>query len=57
VLRYVVGPIQTMTDGRVDAGMLRPALVGLAMVVTMLMRPQGLWPAPDATSRRHPDRA
>ncbi len=57
VLRYVVGPIQTMTDGRVDAGMLRPALVGLAMVATMLMRPQGLWPAPDATSRRHPDRA
>ena len=47
VLRYVVGPLQTMTDGRLDAGMLRPLLIALAMVITMLWRPHGLWPSPD----------
>jgi len=45
VLRYVVGPLQTMTDGRLDAGVLRPLLIALAMIVTMLLRPRGLWPA------------
>lgn len=44
-LRYVVGPLQAHTDGRLDAGVLRPALIGLVMVVTMLVRPRGLWPA------------
>ncbi len=51
VLRYVVGPIQSLTDGRVDAGMLRPTLFGLVMVVTMLVRPKGLWPTPDEPAR------
>jgi branched-chain amino acid transport system permease protein len=46
VLRYVAGPLQAMTDGRLDAGILRPLLVALAMIVTMLLRPHGLWPAP-----------
>ena len=46
VLRYVVGPLQAMTDGRLDAGILRPLLVSLAMIIMMLLRPHGLWPAP-----------
>jgi branched-chain amino acid transport system permease protein len=47
VLRYVAGPLQAMTDGRLDAGILRPLLVSLVMIVTMLLRPHGLWPAPE----------
>ena len=47
VLRYVVGPLQAMTNGRLDAGILRPLLIALAMIVTMLWRPHGLWPSPD----------
>jgi branched-chain amino acid transport system permease protein len=47
VLRYVAGPLQTMTDGRLDAGILRPLLISLAMIVVMLLRPHGLWPAPE----------
>jgi len=43
VLRYIVGPLQAMTDGRLDAGVLRPLIVALAMVGTMLWRPRGLW--------------
>jgi len=46
LLRYVVGPLQEATDGRLDAGMLRPLFIALAMVLTMLLRPRGLWPAP-----------
>ncbi|WP_198088132.1 branched-chain amino acid ABC transporter permease [Variovorax sp. E3] len=46
-LRYVAGPLQTMTDGRLDAGILRPLLISLAMILTMLVRPHGLWPAPE----------
>ncbi|HSI60323.1 MAG TPA: ABC transporter ATP-binding protein [Ideonella sp.] len=45
-LRYVAGPLQSMTDGRLDAGILRPLLISLAMIGTMLWRPHGLWPAP-----------
>lgn len=44
-LRYVVGPLQAMTDGRLDAGILRPLLIAVAMIVTMRLRPDGLWPA------------
>jgi branched-chain amino acid transport system permease protein len=47
VLRYIVGPLQAMTDGRLDAGILRPLLISLAMIGTMLSRPHGLWPAPE----------
>lgn len=45
-LRYVAGPLQSMTDGRLDAGILRPLLVALAMIAMMLLRPRGLWPEP-----------
>ncbi len=47
MLRYIVGPLQTMTDGRLDAGILRQLLIALAMIVAMLLRPRGLWPAPE----------
>ena len=47
VLRYVAGPLQTMTDGRLDASILRQLLIALAMVTIMLMRPRGLWPSPE----------
>jgi branched-chain amino acid transport system permease protein len=47
VLRYVAGPLQSMTDGRLDAAILRQLLIALAMIVIMLMKPRGLWPSPD----------
>jgi branched-chain amino acid transport system permease protein len=47
VLRYVAGPLQALTDGRLDASILRQLLVALAMIVIMLMRPRGLWPSPE----------
>ena len=47
VLRYVAGPLQALTGGRLDAAILRQLLIALAMIVVMLMRPRGLWPAPD----------
>ena len=46
VLRYVAGPLQAMTDGRLDASILRQLLIALAMISVMLLRPHGLWPAP-----------
>jgi branched-chain amino acid transport system permease protein len=53
VLRHVVEPLQQNLFGQVliDAEVLRQLLYGLAMVVIMLNRPSGLWPAP-----RHEDR-
>ena len=47
VLRYVAGPLQQMTDGRLDAAILRQLLIALAMILIMLWRPRGLWPAPE----------
>ncbi|WP_298211752.1 ABC transporter ATP-binding protein [Acidovorax sp.] len=47
VLRYVAGPLQAMTDGRLDSAILRQLLIALAMIIIMLMRPRGLWPSPD----------
>ena len=47
VLRYVAGPLQAMTDGRLDSAILRQLLIALAMIVVMLMRPRGLWPSPE----------
>ncbi len=47
VLRYVAGPLQQMTDGRLDASILRQLLIALAMISIMLLRPRGLWPAPE----------
>jgi branched-chain amino acid transport system permease protein len=53
VLRLTVEPVQKAILGHVliDAEILRQLLYGLAMVVIMLIRPAGLWPAP-----RHEDR-
>ena len=47
VLRYVAGPLQEITDGRLDAAILRQLLIALAMIIIMLMRPRGLWPTPE----------
>ena len=47
VLRYVAGPLQAMTDGRLDASILRQLLIALAMIIIMLLRPRGLWPTPE----------
>ena len=47
VLRYVAGPLQAMTDGRLDAAILRQFLIALAMIGIMLARPRGLWPSPE----------
>jgi branched-chain amino acid transport system permease protein len=45
VLRHVAGPLQAMTDGRIDSAILRQLLIALAMISIMLLRPRGLWPA------------
>lgn len=47
VLRYVAGPLQGMTDGRLDAAILRQLMIALAMIAIMLARPRGLWPSPE----------
>ena len=47
VLRYVAGPLQSMTGGRLDSAILRQLLIALAMIVVMLLRPRGLWPSPE----------
>jgi branched-chain amino acid transport system permease protein len=53
ILRHVVEPMQEKIFGHViiEAEVLRQLLYGLAMVVIMLNRPAGLWPAP-----KHEDR-
>jgi len=53
VLRHVVEPLQLSLFGKVliEAEVLRQLLYGLAMVLIMLNRPAGLWPAP-----KHEDR-
>jgi branched-chain amino acid transport system permease protein len=49
VLRHTVAPLQMMVFGQiiVEAEVLRMMLYGLAMVLIMLYRPKGLWPAPE----------
>jgi branched-chain amino acid transport system permease protein len=47
VLRYVAGDLQAMTEGRLDAAILRQLLIALAMIAIMLARPRGLWPSPE----------
>ena len=47
VLRYVAGPLQAATGGRLDASILRQLLIALAMITIMLVRPRGLWPSPE----------
>jgi branched-chain amino acid transport system permease protein len=45
VLRYVAGPLQQATGGRLDAAILRQLLIATAMISIMLLRPRGLWPS------------
>ncbi len=47
VLRYVAGPLQEMSGGRLDSSILRQLLIALAMISIMLLRPRGLWPSPE----------
>ena len=47
VLRYVAGPLQNMTGGRLDAAILRQLLIAVAMISIVLIKPKGLWPAPE----------
>ncbi len=47
VLRYVAGPLQALTGGRLDASILRQLLIALAMIIIMMLRPHGLWPSPE----------
>jgi branched-chain amino acid transport system permease protein len=47
VLRYVAGPLQNLTGGRLDASILRQLLIASAMISIMLLRPRGLWPSPE----------
>lgn len=53
VLRHVVEPAQKALFGHViiDAEVLRQLLYGFAMVIIMLNRPAGLWPAPKSEDR------
>ena len=39
--------LQRLTDGRLDAAILRQLLIALAMIAIMLARPRGLWPSPE----------
>jgi len=55
VLRQVAGPLQAMTDGRLDAAILRQLLIALAMIGIMLVRPRGLWPSPRHEDQLMPD--
>ncbi|OGB24758.1 MAG: ABC transporter ATP-binding protein [Burkholderiales bacterium RIFCSPLOWO2_02_FULL_57_36] len=53
LLRHTVEPVQLALFGKIliEAEVLRQLLYGLALVLIMLYRPSGLWPAP-----RHEDR-
>ena len=53
VLRHTVEPIQMAVFGNIliEAEVMRQLLYGLALVLIMLFRPSGIWPAP-----RHEDR-
>lgn len=47
LLRHMAGPLHALTDGRLAPEILRQLLIALAMIVIMLLRPRGLWPAPE----------
>ena len=53
LLRELAEPVQKMLFGHVyvDAEVLRQLLFGLALVVVMLYRPSGIWPAPKREDR------
>ncbi|MCO5763610.1 MAG: ABC transporter ATP-binding protein [Chromatiaceae bacterium] len=56
LLRYI-GPLQQELVGRVvvDPSDLRMLLFGVALVLVMLFRPQGLWPSPVRARELHPE--
>lgn len=56
LLRYI-GPMQEQLFGRilVDPADLRMLLFGLALVVVMIYRPEGLWPSPRRARELEPD--
>ncbi len=47
LLRHMAGPLHALTDGRLAPEILRQLLIALAMILVMLLRPRGLWPAPE----------
>ena len=47
VLRHAAGPLTQLTDGRLAPEILRQLLIALAMIAIMILRPKGLWPAPE----------
>lgn len=53
VLRHAVEPLQLLLFGRIliDTEILRQLLFGFSMVLVMLTRPAGLWPAPNLEHR------
>jgi branched-chain amino acid transport system permease protein len=53
LLREIATPVQNLIFGHVliDAEVLRSLLFGLALVIVMLYRPSGLWPAPKREDR------
>jgi branched-chain amino acid transport system permease protein len=54
ILRHSVVPLQRQLFGEViiDGEVIRMGLYGLALVLIMLYRPKGLWPAPEHGKRR-----
>jgi branched-chain amino acid transport system permease protein len=56
LLRYI-GPLQQELVGRVivDPSDLRMLLFGIALVVVMVFRPQGIWPSQLRSRELHPD--
>ena len=54
-LRYVAAPLTEWTNGHLDPSILRQLLIALAMIVIMLLRPRGLWPAPDHGQKLGPE--
>ncbi|MDF0605239.1 ABC transporter ATP-binding protein [Neisseriaceae bacterium TC5R-5] len=55
LLRDVIGPLQMQAFGRmlIDPENARMLLFGLAMVVMMLVRPEGMWPAKPRGAKHH----
>ncbi len=53
LLRHTVNPLQIALFGKVwiEAEILRQLLYGLALVAIMLIRPAGIWPAPQKENR------
>lgn len=46
-LRYIPSDVVRMAGGRLDPSILRQLLISVAMIGIMLLRPRGIWPAPE----------